>query len=265
MNFYSIITICFNNLNELKYTYASINSQSCNEFEWIVVDGNSQDGTKDWLKKINPSKWVSEIDKGIYDAMNKGIKMASGEYLIFMNSGDSFASSEVLDRTMSRIQDNDFPDFIYGDSIDISEKELEFYRKAKDYDKNWMGMITQHQAMLFKKARIGKKTYSLNYPLSGDYAFISRILSELTEKEILQLNFPICKFSMGGANEVFRFKAIKEDYLIRKDIIKLSPITNLILFSLHNIHALIKKLNPSTRFIRHKKVVTIVSVFFTII
>ena len=254
MNFFSIITICFNNLEELKYTYSSIEKQSRNDYEWIVIDGNSQDGTKDWLKKTNPAKWVSESDKGIYDAMNKGIKMAKGKYLIFMNSGDSFASDEVLEKTMNAIKCNVFPDFIYGDSIDISEKNQEFYRQAKNYNKNWMGMITQHQAMFFKNKNNDNKSYSLSYPLSGDYAFISEILSKLKEEDILRLDFPICKFSMGGANEEFRFKAIKEDYLIRKRIIKLSPVSNSIFFSLHFIHALIKKINPSSRFIRHKNI-----------
>ena len=261
MNFFSIISICFNNLDELKYTYDSIKSQSCVDYEWIVIDGNSQDGTKDWLAKTNPTKWVSEKDNGIYDAMNKGIDMANGKYLIFMNSGDGFASNTVLEETKKEVQVNGFPGFVYGDSIDISENDQEFYRKAKNHKKNWMGMITQHQAMFFSKESINDKKYSLKYPLSGDYAFISEILGGLKEKDILQLEFPICKFSMGGANEEYRFKAIKEDYSIRDKIINLTAITNLSLYSLHYIHALIKKINPASRFIRHKNTVNQISVF----
>ncbi len=261
MKSFSIITICKDNIDELVKTYSSLINQSVEDYEWIVIDGNSHDGTKDWLKKTNPTKWVSENDKGIYDAMNKGIKMAKGKYLIFMNSGDSFASAEVLEKTMNAIKDNISPNFIYGDSIDVSEKDQEFYRKAKNYKKNWMGMITQHQAMFFSKESTGNKLYSLNFPLSGDYAFISEILSKLTEEDILRLDFPICKFSMGGVNEKFRLKAIKEDYLIRKKIIRLSPVTNSILFLLHYFHALIKKINPSTRFIRHKTINNSNSIF----
>ncbi|NOX48187.1 MAG: glycosyltransferase [Chlorobi bacterium] len=253
MKFFSIISICFKNLDELKYTSVSIGSQTCTDFEWIVVDGDSQDGTKDWLSRTNPSKWVSEKDNGIYDAMNKGIEMATGKYLIFMNSGDSFASSSVLEKTKKEVQVNGSPCFVYGDSIDISENNQEFYRKAKSHSKNWLGMITQHQAMFFKTKCVGQKRYSLNYPLSADYAFISEILVGLKEKDVLQLDFPICKFSMGGANEEFRFKAIKEDYSIREKIIKLSIITNLCLLSLHYIHASIKKINPASRFFRHSK------------
>ena len=103
MNFFSIITICFNNLEELKYTYKTIKDQGFSDFEWIVVDGNSQDGTKEWLEKVNANKWVSEKDKGIYDAMNKGIEMATGEYLVFMNSGDGFYSDSVLQQVSEKI------------------------------------------------------------------------------------------------------------------------------------------------------------------
>ncbi|OQX76738.1 MAG: hypothetical protein B6D61_08310 [Bacteroidetes bacterium 4484_249] len=255
MKFFSIITICKDNIDELKKTYRSVVNQSVTDYEWIVIDGNSHDGTREWLTEINFSNWISEPDKGIYDAMNKGITMAKGRYLIFMNSGDSFASNEVLEKIKNIIQDNNFPGFIYGDSIDISENGREFYRKAKNHNKNWMGMITQHQAMFIKNESVVKKQYSLNYKLSGDYAYISEILSELKEDDILRISFPICKFSMGGANEEHRFKAIKEDYLIRKKIINLSFFTNLTLFSLHFLHAFIKKTTPSVRFIRHKTVV----------
>ena len=86
MKLFSIITICWNNLTELKKTFQSVDLQSCKDFEWIVIDGNSKDGTKEWLEKNTLANWISEPDGGIYDAMNKGIDKASGEYLIFMNS-----------------------------------------------------------------------------------------------------------------------------------------------------------------------------------
>ncbi len=254
MKFFSIITICFNNLEELKYTHRSILEQNYTGFEWIVVDGNSQDGIKEWLANSNPTKWVSEKDNGIYDAMNKGINMATGDYLIFMNSGDGFASASVLTEAKEKITNAKFPAFAFGDSMDISENGEKFHRKAKNINKLWLGMTTQHQAMFFNRKKLNGLQYSLAYPLSADYAFISKVVKSNTPPEILYLGFPVCNFDMGGANEQYRFEAMKEDFRVRRDILKLNTITCSGLYTLHYIHTKIKRMSPSVRFIRHQSV-----------
>ncbi len=86
---FSVITVTRNNLVGLRRTHESLRIQSCGDYEWIVVDGASDDGTADYLKKTG-ANWVSEPDRGIYDAMNKGIARAQGRWLIFMNAGDEF-------------------------------------------------------------------------------------------------------------------------------------------------------------------------------
>nr|MBC8490102.1 glycosyltransferase [Bacteroidota bacterium] len=181
MKFFSIITVCKDNLEELKKTHESIIAQTINDYEWIVIDGNSRDGTLGWLERTNLANWISEPDKGIFDAMNKGLNKSSGKYIIFMNSGDTFASEEVLSKARTSIENNSYPVFIYGDSIDISEDNNEFYRKAKNYKKLWMGMITQHQAMFFKREKVGKTKYSEEYYLTADYAFVSEIVMKSGE------------------------------------------------------------------------------------
>lgn len=252
MKFFSIITICRNNLVELKNTHNSILEQTSNDFEWIVIDGDSTDGTKDWLRQNNDSLSTSEPDSGIYDAMNKGISKATGKYLIFMNSGDCFNNENVLENSKTITESHNLPAFVYGDSIDISEEGLSYYRKAKNYKKNWRGMISQHQAMFFNKEKLNGLIYSEEYKLSGDYAFISSFLKNKGKNEIIYLNFPVCKFSMGGVNETKRFAALKEDYKIREKIINLSLFSNITLYFLHYIHGLMKKTNPSLRFVKHK-------------
>jgi putative colanic acid biosynthesis glycosyltransferase len=254
MKFFSIITVCKNNLEELKTTFNSIHSQTNSDYDWIIVDADSADGTKEWLKDLDSVHWISEPDKGIYDGMNKGISMSRGKYMIFMNSGDCFASDDVLEKSKSWIEKSNFPVFVYGDSIDISEESKEYYRNAKSYKKNWMGMITQHQAMFFNRDKLGNIKYSYDFPLSADYAFISSVLKKSGHDDILYIDFPICKFSLGGINEMQRFQAIKEDYLIRKNIIELSWLVSYVLYLLHYFHTLIKKLSPSSRFIRHQSV-----------
>lgn len=254
MKFFSVITICKDNIGELKSTGESVSEQSNKDLEWIVIDGNSKDGTKEWLNSQTTIKWISEPDKGIYDAMNKGIALAEGRFLIFMNSGDRFASETVLENSKKLLTENNFPDFSYGDSIDVAENGNEYYRKAKAYNKNWKGMVTQHQAMFFNRNKIQNLKYTLDYSLSGDYALISKILKTSADKDILKLEFPVCKFNMGGINESKRFKAIKEDFRIRKNIIKMPLYLNLLLYFLHYIHSKIKKAKPDTRFIRHKNI-----------
>jgi len=253
MRLFSIITICRNNIEELIDTHNSIKNQSFKDFEWVVIDGDSQDGTKKWLDQIKPSICISEKDNGIFDAMNKGISNSGGEYLIFMNSGDKFANDEVLEKVSKTIAQNKHPHFIYGDSIDVDENANEFYRKAKSLSRNKIGMITQHQAMFFNKAVLGDSKYSLEYPLAGDYAFISNFLNQVDKDKIIYLEFPICKFDMGGTNEIHRFKALKEDYRIRKNIIKVPFLYNVVLFKLHLLHTIMKKIRPSSRFLKHKQ------------
>ena len=253
--FFSVITICKNNLEELKRTYSSLNSQEHSNYEWIIIDGNSSDGTKDWL--INTpvaTKWKSEPDNGIYDAMNKGISLSGGKYLIFMNSGDCFENNSTLSNCQLFIEQNNSPGFVYGDSVDIAENGTRYYRKAKNHLKNWKGMITQHQAMFFNKELLADHKYPEEFKLSGDYAFISAFLKKLDSKDILYINSPICKFSMGGLNEIKRFNALDEDYKIRKDIIKLPLFVNSSLYFLHFVHTLIKKSNPSFRFLKHRSI-----------
>lgn len=100
---FSIVTITFNHLKGLMRTYESIIAQTYKDYEWIVIDGGSSDGSKDFLiqHQKNISYWCSEPDNGVYHAMNKGIKHAHGDYLIFMNSGDSFYNPDVLQNVVN--------------------------------------------------------------------------------------------------------------------------------------------------------------------
>lgn len=106
----SIITISYNNLEGLKRTVHSVLSQSYKDYEYIVVDGGSNDGSKEYLEanSAHITRWVSEPDKGIYNAMNKGIAMATGKYCIFMNSGDHFFSATTLEDAAPQLDGTDY-------------------------------------------------------------------------------------------------------------------------------------------------------------
>lgn len=110
----TVVTVCFNAVNEIEETMMSVLNQTYDDIEYIVIDGGSTDGTVDIIKRYADrlAYWVSEPDKGIYDAMNKGIKVATGDYINFMNAGDNFHTSTVVQEVVSQIRPND--DYVVG-------------------------------------------------------------------------------------------------------------------------------------------------------
>ena len=111
---FSIITVTYNSVNSIEKSIRSVLAQSYPDREYIIIDGGSKDGTVDIIRHYSDriNYWVSEPDKGIYDAMNKGIKIATGDYLIFMNADDVFADTEVLQKVAGLIKAD--ADVIYG-------------------------------------------------------------------------------------------------------------------------------------------------------
>lgn len=128
----TIVTVCFNAVKSIEETMLSVLNQTYLNIEYIIIDGGSTDGTVDIIKKYADrlAYWVSEPDKGIYDAMNKGITVATGDYINFMNAGDTFASGSSVSDTFTET-DTTGPDIIYGNAI---EKDRE-------------GKITHHVAL----------------------------------------------------------------------------------------------------------------------
>ena len=117
----SIITINRNNATGLEKTMRSVATQTFKDFEYIVVDGASTDGSVEVIKKLEPEfkhlKWVSEPDSGIYNAMNKGMRMASGEYFQILNSADCLASEDVIERMLLALENSGYPSILYGNMI----------------------------------------------------------------------------------------------------------------------------------------------------
>ena len=117
----SVITINRNNAAGLEKTLQSVASQTYKKFEYIIIDGASTDGSAEVIKKYEAEfahlKWVSEPDAGIYNAMNKGIRIASGDYIQILNSGDCLASDDVTERMLSALERTEFPSILYGNMV----------------------------------------------------------------------------------------------------------------------------------------------------
>ena len=120
---FSIITVCFNGFAHLSSTVQSLRSQpACGQFEWVVVDGASTEGSAGWLAGQQPDVFVSEPDRGIYDAMNKGIGLARGQWPFFLNAGDKFADADVLCDVKAAIAAQPGAQIVYGDVLYFGER-----------------------------------------------------------------------------------------------------------------------------------------------
>lgn len=147
----SVVTVCYNAVESIEATMLSVLNQTYNNIEYIVIDGGSTDGTVDIIKKYADrlDYWVSEPDRGIYDAMNKGIAIATGDYINFMNAGDSFVSEKVIESCFSNRET--LSDVIYGDSIEVQGSGTETFCYAlDDTEKLNYGPIYRHGSSFTK-------------------------------------------------------------------------------------------------------------------
>ena len=173
----SIITVAYNNRNGLEETIKSVISQTWKDFEFIIIDGGSNDGSKEVLENYSPQidYWVSEPDKGIYNAMNKGITRATGQYLIFMNSGDRFSSPEILQRISPAFGGEDI---VYGNAYYELENRQKYEYKIPS--KITIGSLIKepicHQSAFFRKELFEKYgLYDERNKIASDWTFMMDI------------------------------------------------------------------------------------------
>ena len=118
----SIVTVCFDAARQLPATLRSYREQGPGPWEWVVVDGASRDGSAEWLAAQRPDVFVSEPDRGIYDAMNKALRLARGEWVFFLNAGDAFADATTLVDLLPLLRASDGVDLLYGDVLYVGER-----------------------------------------------------------------------------------------------------------------------------------------------
>lgn len=169
----SIITINLNNAEGLRKTIESVVCQTFNNFEFIVIDGASTDGSVETIKEFENriTYWVSEPDKGIYNAMNKGILKAKGEYLLMLNSGDVFYSEATLEKVFNSILDKDI---VYGNVVWTKKNEIDFISNFPDRLKfsYFINSSLGHQAAFIKRdlhSKVG--LYNEKYRIVSDWSF----------------------------------------------------------------------------------------------
>ena len=165
---YSVITINYNNREGLKHTIESVVCQTYTDFEFIIIDGGSTDGSVDIIKKYsaNIDYWVSEKDHGVYHAMNKGVAQSQGDYCIFMNSGDCFHTPDVLN-SIKEYQE----DIICGKVIKGNSPAASGLTQPTITLVDLMRASLPHQAMLIKRELLVKHPYDEHYKILSDWKF----------------------------------------------------------------------------------------------
>ncbi len=198
----TFITVVYNGVSELEATIKSILAQTEKRFEYFIIDGGSTDGTIDLIKKYESqlTGWKSERDKGLYDAMNKGMTFGAGEYLWFMNAGDLVYSDDTLQKIFSSLKEKEEPGVIYGETeiIDETGKSLGQRRLKAPETLNWKslqwGMVVCHQSFIVKRDLC--EEYNLHYRFAADVDWMIRVLKK--SKQVHNAGITLCKFKSGG-------------------------------------------------------------------
>jgi putative colanic acid biosynthesis glycosyltransferase len=225
---FSIVTVTYNNLDGLKRTRETVREQTFRDFEWLVIDGGSADGTREamqlWQSEIRCA--ISAPDQGPYDAMNKGLGLAQGEYVLFINAGDVLAAPDVLEKLNFAIGTNNL-DFIYGDSLEEQVDGGAYYKTARHHGWRWWGMFASHQSMIYRTRFLKNFTpaYDLRYRVGADLDLAWRILKQT--KKILRANFAISRCARAGISTQHAALARKDQVTMRHEHSRLPALINI--------------------------------------
>lgn len=211
----SVITVVYNNVRDIERTLLSVLNQVYPHIEYIVIDGGSNDGTKEVIQKYQEriAHFVSEPDRGIYDAMNKGLAVATGEYVLFMNSGDELYDASTVEAV-----------FASGDDADIYYGETEMFdddwnslgqRRHKAPDQfSWRsfryGMNISHQAIYIRRSLT--EPYDDHYKLSADIDWILKAARKA--HKIVNTRRYVAKYLVGGMSKKRHLESLKERFQI---------------------------------------------------
>jgi glycosyltransferase involved in cell wall biosynthesis len=197
----SVITVNRNNETGLKKTIESVISQTCNDFEFIIIDGASTDSSAELIRKYSSrlSYWISEPDKGTYHAMNKGIRVSAGDYCLFLNSGDYLLDDKVLERLFSHDIN---ADIVSGDVLKIRPNNK--FRRVSSHESISLHKLCihslPHQATFIRRSMFDEiGYYNENFRIASDWEFFLKALV-IFEKSYQHISMDISYFRIGGVS-----------------------------------------------------------------
>ncbi|MCW3071998.1 MAG: glycosyltransferase [Bacteroidetes bacterium] len=211
----SIITVVYNGVQLIERTILSVLSQTYTNIEYVIIDGASTDGTLELIEKHEEKIALihSGKDNGIYDAMNKGLKDSSGDYVLFLNAGDELFAADTIEKVFDIAVD---ADVFYGNTAVVSEKGIVLgdRRLSPPGHMNWKslryGMCVSHQSFIAK--RLLCDFYNTDYKIAADIDWVINVLKQ-SDKVINTHNY-ISKFLEGGTSNKRRKKALLERFFI---------------------------------------------------
>ncbi len=210
----TVITIAFNEVDNIEHTLQSVINQTYPNVEYIVVDGGSNDGTVEVIQKYASSitRWVSEKDKGIYDAMNKGIKWANGDWVSFMNAGDWFIDEKVIEQVIRASPKE--ADMIYG-SHEVRHKHLVKHKSPKPVSSLWKYMVFSHQTLFARASLLKENPFDLSKGSSADFYFIYQ--AYLNHAIFHNTGLKIASFASGGLSDEKVIQSYKQTWKIVRE------------------------------------------------
>ena len=215
---FSIITVTRNAAKVLEQTILSVMNQTYTHIEYIMIDGASQDATVNIIKQYETGihYWISENDTGLYDAMNKGLQEAKGDYVWFLNAGDVFKHHGIVAQVAEIASQNGLPDILYGETDLMDQQGHVFAERRLKTPKNltWksfrMGMLVCHQAFIVKRSIA--PAYDLQYLFSTDFDWCIRCLKEA--KKVCNTQMRLVNYLYEGLTTANRKKSLQERYAI---------------------------------------------------
>jgi len=221
----SIITVCYNRKATIAQSIQSVLNQDYPNIEYIVIDGNSSDGTQSIIESYSDkiTYYISEPDKGMYDAINKGLQSATGDIIGLMHSDDIFYDSTVISKIVNVFNNTPEADAVYGDGIYVTNDDKEKIVRNRiggqfDFSKLKSGWLPLHPTVYIKRTIIEKYgNYNLDFKIASDTEFLLRYLFK-HKINIVYLKEYFVKMRMGGlSTDHKRFiQVLKEDYKIYK-------------------------------------------------
>jgi len=236
----TVITVVLNDHKNISQTIESVINQSFNNFEYIIIDGGSTDGTLNIINKYNENidLLISEPDNGIYDAMNKGINLSYGKYIYFLNSGDRIIRSTCFYDLLSLLRRD--PDILYGNINLNDSNNAGKIQNHKSFTRfNLLKKTICHQAIFFKKEvfdEIGK--FNLEYTIKSDYEWLLRYYFNKDKKNVFQIQYTIADYLTGG----FSFNNEKDKSEKVKILNLYYSNAEILIYHILNLKSLVKKI-----------------------
>lgn len=208
----TVVTVVRNAVDALRKTAGSVLSQSYGNIEYIVVDGASDDGTPDYVRSLGDSVdvFISEPDRGIYDAMDKGVRAASGEWVIFMNAGDTFYATDTVARVFDG-RDYDGVGVVYGD-VAKKNTEGELVVKKAGAPHNSHRMFFCHQSAFYRRGELLKEEFDIAHRMSADIHQVKRLYKKGVG--FRQLDLAVSVFDTGGVSNVRRSAGLRDNIAV---------------------------------------------------